>query len=536
MKPVRDSADKLDAAIDTLLQRELTDSGPISINPDSARVIRNLHMIAQTTPMRDTFMDELELQLLQAAEAPIAASTSNSAPQLPIGDSPPSGQITSARWKRRLTNFWRACTTSGSAVKINPTLPGTRTPTSSGTGSVRGLFKPALGIVGMALLVSLFIALSAMLQDRKQVINAGPPSTSTATVLTPMSTAATTAQADTDFVASLEPLTTIQVNLPDEDLFGKDTIAFSPDGSLLASITRDNNIALWNVTTGKHARTITTTSGHGEKLKGLAWSPDGRIFASSFMDAGSGVIILWDAADGRQLHTFQEPRGYITSMAWSPDGRTLAWSDGWAIRLWDATSGNMLPKPQPTWPVPLISRDYLDNVVRNLAWSPDGSRLATSQDDIIKIWNPADGQELAVLNLTGTVTNMSWSPGGRMMAASVADQYISKRSIEVWDVATGVQLNSLDTGVTFTIHMAWCPSRDILAYSSWFTGDMLDINTVTLYNPTTGQILRTTHTVATDLAWSPDGRTLAVANSGIGSITVWASEQGQHRAGHQYLP
>src|SRR5690242_4727383 len=86
-----------------------------------------------------------------------------------------------------------------------------------------------------------------------------------------------------------------------------------------------------------------------------------------------------------------------TGIAWSPDGRYLAWTDGWDIKLWDSKARSVVPKPQPTWPAPITTPEIDPNVVHNLAWSSVGNQLATSQERIIKIWDPSTGQELATL-------------------------------------------------------------------------------------------------------------------------------------------
>lgn len=71
-------------------------------------------------------------------------------------------------------------------------------------------------------------------------------------------------------------------------------VAYSPDGSILASASADNTIRLWNVETGKHIKTLT---GHTAPIKNIKFSSDGHALASCSMDA---TILLWDLTPSRK--------------------------------------------------------------------------------------------------------------------------------------------------------------------------------------------------------------------------------------------
>ena len=264
-------------------------------------------------------------------------------------------------------------------------------------------------------------------------------------------------------------------------------VAFSPDGRLLATASRDGTARLWDPATGHCLRTLT---GHTGEVTGVAFSPDGQLLATASRDK---TARLWDPATGHCLRTLTGHTGEVTGVAFSPDGQLLATAsrDGTA-RLWDPATGHCL-------------RTLTGHTgeVTGVAFSPDGQLLATaSRDGTARLWDPATGHCLRTLTSAAGPVSVAFSPDGRLLATASRD-----KTARLWDPATGHCLRTL-TGHTGTVwRVAFSPDGRLLATAS-------RDKTARLWDPATGHCLRTLtgHTgTVWGVAFSPDGRLLATA-------------------------
>lgn len=123
---------------------------------------------------------------------------------------------------------------------------------------------------------------------------------------------------------------------------GVASLAFSPDGKLLASASRDHTVKIWDVATGEQVGTL---EGHASQVWSVAFSPDGKLLASG---SGDNTVKLWDVGTMREARTLGGHTDAVRGVAFSPDGKLLAsGSRDRTVIVWDVAIGQkvrMLPR------------------------------------------------------------------------------------------------------------------------------------------------------------------------------------------------
>lgn len=275
-----------------------------------------------------------------------------------------------------------------------------------------------------------------------------------------------------------------------------ESFSFNPDATLLASGAADRSLRFWNPADGTEIANITTIGEEDlDYVNKVLFSPDGSLLASGHSD---GQIILWDAASQTPSLEISSEDG-VADLAFSPDGSQLiSVHDDNSIHAWEVSSGSLLASavghtaymnaltfsPDSST---LAFTDYHDNLwlwnsaemseingailiagggdtsttnLEGVAYSSDGSLIASIDGFAVKLYDAATQQLRFELEGDGIVEGLAFSPDDTLLA------YISSSGLYLFDVATGQLLSSLEVHNDWLTSVAFSPDQTLIATAS----------------------------------------------------------------------
>ena len=317
------------------------------------------------------------------------------------------------------------------------------------------------------------------------------------------------------------------------------SVAFSPNGQLIASGADDGNAILWQVAREDRLRSVlpSNTRGSGQAVRGVAFTPDGRILVAPAAEPGE--VNLWNVSHRTLITTLPISSDELTGIAVSHDGREIAASTGTEVSLWSLTQRSYIsslddigdvfafsPDDQrlavglsvmdlwnvaggagySTVPCPLY---YSDS---SLAFSPDGGIIAACTNSNIILWDARRLTKVATLSggANAEVSALQFSPDGRTLAVGDFDGTIS-----LWDVAQRRQLALLSGHTGSVSDLEFSPDGRMLASGSDNEVILWDVNSPTQIGTFPNKVVRTSQ-----IAFSPDNRVLAVDDDD-GNVYLW---------------
>ncbi|KAJ5278432.1 hypothetical protein N7524_004585 [Penicillium chrysogenum] len=285
---------------------------------------------------------------------------------------------------------------------------------------------------------------------------------------------------------------------------GVTSVAFSTDGRLVASGSKDMTVKLWNTTTGGIHKTL---QGHWSQVTCVAFSPDGRFVVSGSYDA---TVKLWNSATGNTDKTLKGHSGFVASVAFSPDGTLVAsGSSDNTVKLWNTSTGKIYKTLEGHTGSGL-----------SMAFSPDGKLVASRGAGFhtINLWNTTTGMIYKTFgSAPPSVSNVAFSPDGKLLASVSRGHPVS-----LWNVMTGTIHKRLEGHLLAENH------SDLMASVTFSPDGKLVATgcankTIKLWNTTTGDMHKTLegHTDwVHSMVFSPDGR-LVASGSGAPDETLW---------------
>lgn len=269
-------------------------------------------------------------------------------------------------------------------------------------------------------------------------------------------------------------------------------------GTLIAITTSDNQVQLHDIITGQLVRRL---GQHSAYVSNIAWNLDDTLLASI---SRNGNIYVWDVNTGRQLYTFIEQEGELFAVNWLNNVQLITTSEGdgnSTVRIWDITK----QQPLKTYKIGAILCIKLRPNNDIVAFGSLGGNIIELNTSTLEIYSRTKTLELNYIN---PIYQLSWHPiEGQIIASGHLDGQIL-----IWDANTGHILNSLEGATQISIDAEYTHMIRALAFDP-FGNTLRSINgegLIRIWETQTWTLIAESHVPVPVYGadWSKDGNTV----------------------------
>ena len=215
-------------------------------------------------------------------------------------------------------------------------------------------------------------------------------------------------------------------------------VTFSPNGQLLVSGSNDQTFKLWDVNSQQNIATlehIPIIGGWPSQVHAVAFSSDGQSFAT----AGYQSVKLWDVDDQAEMATLQH-EDWVSDIVFSPNGQLLAAVDGKQTKIWDVQKQQIIAQLE-------ADADWIGAI----AFSPDSQTfVGAGAAGQITLWSVPNWKVLGRINVGNSVSDLAFSPDGTILASA-------GHKVDLWSVKNGEKIASLTGHTGWVMEVAFSP-------------------------------------------------------------------------------
>jgi WD40 repeat protein len=307
-------------------------------------------------------------------------------------------------------------------------------------------------------------------------------------------------------------------------------LRYSPDGKVLVAGSREGMVQMWDLTTGGRIAVVGV--------------PNCRLSSVALQDKGRGLAVglkhqtlyVWELPSGKLRTPPEGHKAAVVSLGFLEGGKTLYSSGADGLYWWDVASG----KPSRHRVHNPDERDALRGYSAHFLYSPDGRYLASFPDDYdsVSFLDPKDLCELFVVGnrqRSGRIPAASFSREGTFAhLRAVRGKDARRNLLTVWDLGKGVPVREVDVGHMDGVVCALSPDGGLVALADYYQRQLrkgFPPFTLGVWEVSTGRqiaSLKSEEAGVRALAFAPDNQTLVAARED-GSLCLW------HRGSREVL-